>query len=238
MKPVAIFRHLPHEGAGYLADYLAEQAIPTEMICIDAGDAVPQQASHFAGLVFMGGSMSVNDPLPWIPDSLALIRQAVKQRIPVLGHCLGGQLLAKAMGGQVTLNPVKEIGWGMMERCDTDASGDPWLGCIRRFNGFHWHGETFSLPAGAQLLLKSQWCNHQAFVLDNIHLGLQCHVEMTADMIRSWCQEGVEELAQAQSSPGVQTAAEMQAGMTQHLSELHRIADTLYSRWIKGLQTA
>ncbi len=238
MKPVAIFRHLPHEGAGYLADHFSRHAIPTVMIRIDAGDPVPRQASEYAGLVFMGGSMSVNDPLPWISQSLALIRQAVSLRIPVLGHCLGGQLLARAMGGQVTRNPVKEIGWGMIERCDSNHIGDAWLGDIRQFNGFHWHGETFSIPPGAGLLLKSHWCNHQAFVLDDIHLGLQCHVEMTAEMIRSWCQEGAEELASANDSPAVQSASDMQSDMDARLAELHRIADHLYDQWIKGLRTS
>ena len=94
MKPVAIFRSSPIEGPGYLSDFLDERGIPWQLIRIDSGDEIPTRIDPFSGLVFMGGPMSVNDPLPWIADELALIRQAIDRGIPVLGHCLGGQLLA------------------------------------------------------------------------------------------------------------------------------------------------
>jgi len=96
MLPVLIFRHIAHEGPGYLGDFLREKKIPYEMICVDQGESVPDTADGTSALVFMGGPMSVNDPLPWIADELALIRQAIDRGIPVLGHCLGGQLLAQA----------------------------------------------------------------------------------------------------------------------------------------------
>ena len=105
MKPVAIFRHIAGEGPGYLAIFLDRQSIPWQIIRIDAGEAVPTNPQAFSGLVFMGGPMSVNDPLPWVTDELSLIRAAVAQDIPVLGHCLGGQLMAKALGAKVTENP-------------------------------------------------------------------------------------------------------------------------------------
>ncbi|MDH4233536.1 MAG: type 1 glutamine amidotransferase, partial [Gallionella sp.] len=107
MKPIAIFRHFPTEGPGYLAEFLDERKIPWQLIAIDAGDAVPQSVAAYAGLVFMGGPMSVNDDLPWIPKVEALIRDAVARDIPLLGHCLGGQLISKALGGVVSRNPVK-----------------------------------------------------------------------------------------------------------------------------------
>ncbi len=115
MKPIAIFRHARSEGPGYFATFLNEHAIPWVMIRIDEGDAVPADASAFSGLVFMGGPMSVNDDLPWIPKVLALIRDAYAKDIPLLGHCLGGQLMSKALGGVVSKNPVKEIGWGKVD---------------------------------------------------------------------------------------------------------------------------
>jgi GMP synthase-like glutamine amidotransferase len=115
MKPIAIFRHSPTEGPGHLAAVLDRRHLPWELIPLDAGAAVPGGPDGFAGLVFMGGPMSVNDDLPWIPPVLQLIRQAVAADVPVLGHCLGGQLMSKALGGVVTANPVKEIGWGRVE---------------------------------------------------------------------------------------------------------------------------
>lgn len=233
MKPVAIFRHAPTEGPGHFAAFLDQQHIPWKLIAIDAGDPIPDSPQNFSGLAFMGGPMSVNDDLPWIPQVLSLIRQAAAMNIPVLGHCLGGQLMAKAMGGQVTRNPIKEIGWGRVERTDApEAAG--WLGDLAAFEAFHWHGETFSIPPGATRILGNGHCANQAFVLGP-HLAMQCHVEMTEAMILDWCAVGEEEIA-ASDSPAVQTPGQMQALNASHLPHLHRAAETLYTRWIKGLQ--
>ena len=233
MKPIAIFRHTPTEGPGNFADFLHERAIPWRLICIDAGDAVPQDINAYSGLVFMGGPMSVNDDLPWIPPVLALIRKAVALNVPVLGHCLGGQLMSKALGGVVTRNPVKEIGWGKATVSGNDTAR-AWFGGIHSFEAFHWHGETFSLPQGAVHLLSSAYCANQAFALGK-HLALQCHVEMTEAMIREWCNVGKDEIAAASGSPGVQTVAAMQAQMADKLPQLHAAARQLYQRWVAGL---
>ncbi|MDP1633047.1 MAG: type 1 glutamine amidotransferase, partial [Gallionellaceae bacterium] len=175
MNPIAIFRHSPTEGAGHFAQFLPEQDIPWQMIHIDQGEAVPEDAAAFSGLVFMGGPMSVNDDLQWIPKVLALIRDAHAKDIPLLGHCLGGQLMSKALGGVVTKNPIKELGWGKVNVADNDTAR-LWFGDVRQFDSFHWHGETFSLPPGAELLLSSPYCANQAYALGR-HLAMQCHVE-------------------------------------------------------------
>ena len=122
MKPIAIFRHAPSEGPGYLADFLDARNLPWQLIRIDAGEPVPADARQFSGLVFMGGPMSVNDPLPWVESALTLIRDAVARDIPVLGHCLGGQLMTRALGGSVTKNAVKEIGWGEVSADNNDEA--------------------------------------------------------------------------------------------------------------------
>lgn len=233
MKPVAIFRLSATEGPGYFAEFLDAQAIPWQLIGIDAGDAVPRDATAYSGLVFMGGPMSVNDDLPWIALVLDLIRQAVGRDIPVLGHCLGGQLMSKALGGVVVRNQYKEIGWGKVTVANNETAR-AWFGSLPEFDAFHWHGETFSLPLGAAQLLSSEHCANQAFALGK-HLGLQCHVEMTGEMIKSWCETGAKEVADSASSPAVQSAAEMQAQMAGKLPQLHAAANRLYERWIKGL---
>lgn len=233
MKPIAIFRHAPTEGPGHLADFLDARGLSWQLIAIDAGDAVPATPEAYSGLVFMGGPMSVNDNLPWIPPVLSLIRQAAAMDIPVLGHCLGGQLMAKALGGQVTRNPVKEIGWGRVQRLDTPEARK-WLGEVEAFEAFHWHGETFSIPPGATRILESPHCANQAFVLGP-HLAMQCHVEMTEAMIQSWCQVGAEEIATAHS-PAVQTPDRIQALNAPLLPPLHGAAETLYRHWIAGLK--
>jgi GMP synthase-like glutamine amidotransferase len=232
MRPIAIFRHLDIEGPGYLADFLDAQSLPWTLIAVDQGAAIPTSADAYSGLVFMGGPMSVNDPLPWIPAALSLIRQAVAADIPVLGHCLGGQLLAKALGGAVTRNPVKEIGWAEVKVADTPVARS-WFADIDAFPAFHWHGETFSLPDGASLILSSAHCEHQAFALGK-HLALQCHVEMTLAMIHAWSQAGSAEIA-ASHSPAVQAPQTIIELSGQHLATMTRVADRLYSRWLRGL---
>jgi len=233
MKPVAIFRHAPGEGPGYFATFLDQRSLPWQIIRVDDGEAVPSDPAAYSGLCFMGGPMSVNDPLPWVAEVCALIRAAVAADIPVLGHCLGGQLMARALGGSVSKNPVKEIGWGHVSAAD-DATARDWLGDTREFLSFHWHGETFSLPHGASRLLENRHCQNQAFVLGK-HLALQCHVEMTEAMIRLWNRQWAEEVAGA-SSPAIQTPEEMYEHLPQRLSQLHAVADRLYARWIEGLQ--
>jgi GMP synthase-like glutamine amidotransferase len=229
MKPVAIFRHTPTEGPGYFADYLDANGIDWQLVRVDAGDAIPRDASAFSGLTFMGGPMSVNDDLPWIAPALDLIRDAVAADVPVLGHCLGGQLMAKALGGEVTRNPVKEIGWGEVQ-VPEDAAARRWFGDLRRFLSFHWHGETFTIPPGASRILGSPYCANQAFALDK-HLGMQCHVEMTPDLIRSWSDGW-----RGGAGPAVQTAEEMQERLDERVRELNAVAARLYDRWVEGLK--
>ncbi len=232
MKPIAIFRHASTEGPGYFASFLDARRRPWQLIAIDAGEPVPASPEAFAGLVFMGGPMSVNDDLPWIPPVLALIRSAVAADIPVLGHCLGGQLMAKALGGSVGRNPVKEIGWGPVMVADNDAARS-WFGDLAGFDAFHWHGETFTPPPGAVPVLASAHCANQAFVLGK-HLGLQCHVEMTEPMIREWCAVGAGEIDESAASPGVQRPEAMLAITAGRLPGLHAAAEGLYSRWLAG----
>lgn len=233
MKPVAIFRHAPTEGPGHFATYLGLNGLPWRLIAIDAGEAVPASPSMFSGLAFMGGPMSVNDELPWIPRVLDLIRQAVESDIPVLGHCLGAQLMARTLGGEVGPNPVKEIGWGAVRTVASPVTQD-WFGEVVDFQAFHWHGETFSIPPGAIRILESEHCANQAFALGN-HLGLQCHVEMTEEMIRTWCEAGAEEIAQA-ASPAVQSRERIYAETPHLLAPMQAVAERLYGRWVAGLR--
>ena len=236
MRPVAIFRHSPTEGPGYFAIFLEQQGIPWKLIAIDEGEALPVTVDDFSGLCFMGGPMSVNDPLPWITPVCALIRDAVTKNVPVIGHCLGGQLMSKALGGEVTKNPVKEIGWGTVV-----ASNDPivqhWLGALAEKTGtvFQWHGETFSIPATATRLLASSYCNNQMFVLGP-HLAMQCHVEMTPEMISTWCGQWADEAISAADQASVQLPETMQTEISERLPSMRQLSEQLYSVWIKGLQ--
>ena len=233
MQEILIFRHAPHEGPGYLADYLGRHHLPWRLIRIDRNDPIPSSIDGVSGLVFMGGPMSVNDPLPWIPPVLKLIREAVSADVPVLGHCLGGQLISKALGGAITKNPVKEIGWLPVSRVDSPAA-KPWLdGLPAEFEVFHWHGETFSIPPGATRILTSSDCANQAFVIGKT-LAFQCHVEMTAELVREWVRLGADDLAPLCAT--VQNPQAMTVELDRRVKRLQRIADKFYDRWIQSLR--
>jgi GMP synthase-like glutamine amidotransferase len=176
--------------------------------------------------------MSVNDDLPWIGPAFALIRQAVAESIPVLGHCLGGQLMAKALGGTVGRSPVKQIGWGKVQVADTPAAR-VWFDGLHAFEAFHWHGEAFTVPEGATVALSDSYCKNQAFVLGK-HLALQCHVEMTEEMVKAWCSNGAGEIA-ASPGPAVQPVEVIQTSLDERVPALNQVACRLYERWVTGL---
>ena len=240
MNSVLIFRHIECEGPGYFAEFLQRQQIPFTLICIDRNEPIPEQLGNSSGLVFMGGNMSVNDDLPWIEQELQLIRQAVAANIPVLGHCLGGQLISKAMGGTVTKNPIKELGWHAVNKSaakapvsGTPASNQRWFDSVPdNFEAFHWHGETFSLPEGATALLENKQCKNQAFFLNNT-LALQCHVEMTSEMVKQWVTLYKHELDEPGSH--IQSSDEILANLEQRILAMQTIADALYTAWVKPI---
>jgi len=236
MKPVAIFRHARTDEPAYFATYLERHSIPAELIALDQGIRVPSDPRRFSGLVFMGGPMSVNDALPWIAPVLELIRDAVRKDVPTLGHCLGGQLMSKAFGGTVAATPVKEIGWGEVQVLD-NVVARAWFGDIGAFESFHWHGETFTIPPGATRIASSAHCPNQAFAIGR-HLGLQCHVEMTEEMVGIWCHGGADEIAESSASPGVQAPGEILRELAGRVARLHAVADALYDRWTRSLPRA
>jgi GMP synthase-like glutamine amidotransferase len=251
LKPVLIFRFLGHEGPGYLGDFLDANKITWQLVKIDEGDPVPASIQGesisrsefergrpgvlaYSGMVLMGGPMSVNDDLPWIAPILALIREAKENDIAVLGHCLGGQLMSKALGAEITKNEVKEIGWGEVTVSQNETAKN-WFGNIQNFNAFHWHGETFALPAGAIHLLASPYCQNQAWSIGK-HLAFQTHIEMTAEMVIKWCEEGEQELSESAASPAVQQAYDMQQELPLHVFFLQKVAKQVYTQWIQGLK--
>lgn len=233
MKEILIFRHAAHEGPGYLADYLNRRGLSHRLVRVDRNDPIPSSIDGVSGLVLMGGPMSVNDNLPWIPKVTDLIRKAVAADIPVLGHCLGGQLISKALGGTITKNPVKEIGWLPVTRVENTMAQN-WLGDLPpEFEVFHWHGETFSIPPGATRILASRDCANQAFVTGKT-LAFQCHIEMTSDLVREWARVGADELTPASAT--VQSADEMARDLDGRIARLQGLADKFYDRWIQELR--
>lgn len=232
MKPVRIFRHVACEGPGYLGDCLSRASIPYQTVCIDEGIAVPPSLDDVSGLIFMGGGMNVTDPLQWIEDEKALIRRAVKQNIPVLGICLGAQLMSTALGGSITHGPGMEIGWHCLQPI-AGAENSPWLENLSfPVTAFHWHADTFSIPPGAQNLLRSDCRPNQAFAISN-SLALQFHPEMTEDMVREWLALFASDIHAGH--PCAQTEDSILEALDKKIANLHKVADCLIQQWLKGI---
>lgn len=230
-KKVKIIRHVDCEGPGYLLDVFNDENIPYEIIKVDEGQSIPQSTDDMLALVSMGGGMSVNDDLDWISPEIRLIQKAVEQNIPTLGHCLGAQLMAKAMGSTIYANPVKEIGWFNVTTNNNKAS-DYWLADLSfPLNVFHWHGETFDLPNGAQLLLSSEHCENQCFVMGNM-LAFQCHIEMTESLVHEWAHRFADQINEDQATE--QSPELMLENLKEKITLLNQSADVIYRRWIKS----
>lgn len=234
MSPVAIFRFSPTEGPGYFATFLERNGIPWRLVALDAGERVPERLDGIPGIGLMGGPMSVNDDLPWVEPLATLLRQAVAADLPVIGHCLGGQMLAKAMGVPVTRSPNVEIGWHDV-RLEPTPLAREWFGDIDGFQTFEWHNESFALPPGATRVLTNDACPNQGYVLGN-SIGLQGHVEMTRDLVDLWVNDGVGELNAGTAGGYVQPAECITGNLDANLAGLNRIADRIYTRWVAGLR--
>jgi GMP synthase-like glutamine amidotransferase len=187
MTGVFAFRHVPFEDLGMIRAALEERGISIEYADLYRPGAPVPDVTRAAGLIFMGGPMSANDDLPYLRQEMQLIAQAVARRQPVLGVCLGAQLIAKALGAPVYRNAVKEIGWFEIHLTEAAARDALFAGLGPAETVFHWHGETFDLPPGAEWLAYSEACRNQAFRAGAGVYGLQFHLEVTPAMIEDWC---------------------------------------------------
>jgi GMP synthase-like glutamine amidotransferase len=172
------FQHVPFEGLGSIEPWLQNAGYEISSTQFFDSGGLPE-IGDIDLLVIMGGPMSVNDETehPWLVKEKNFIRSAVEAGKPVLGICLGAQLIANVMGCKVFPNSVKEIGWFPVEAVESENAS------VLRFPEetivFHWHGETFNLPKGAVQLAKSKGCENQAFQIGRNVIGLQFHLETT-----------------------------------------------------------
>jgi len=231
MKSVLVFKFSNTETPGYLESFLNARNISWQLVDLDAGQLVPDFNANISAIALMGGTMSVNDSLPWTAPMLMFIQQAIKADVPVIGHCLGGQLLAKALGARITDSECPEIGWAEV-RLSATREAEEWLGKIKEFEGFHWHFQTFNLPAYAVPILNSRYCDNQAFVFNDYHIGFQCHIEMTVLMVKQWCDDAEAVLNARKKIPPVQTKQQMLQDVEARVAKLNNIADKVYERWL------
>lgn len=233
MKPVLILQHLSTDGPAYLATWLGARGVPMDVRNSQAGEAYPSSVAGHGALAILGGEMSANDPLPSLRQAEALIRESVALGVPVLGHCLGGQLMARALGATVRDSPAPEIGWQPMELTD-EPEARRWFGDSSGHQVMHWHYESFDLPPGARWLARSEACPHQAFAIGP-HLAMQFHIEVDADKVLRWAEAGDPKWADARARhPSVQDRDAMVAGIATWIEAHQRLADRVYDTWLAG----
>jgi len=234
MKPIRIFRHIDCEGPAYFQTLLEQQQVPYELVRIDAGEPVNSDLDTTSGLIFMGGDMSVNDPISWLDDEIALIKAAMASDIPVMGICLGSQLMAKAMGSRVYPGPCMELGWWPVNSLPTNKRDSGWTKTLpETLMAFHWHGETFDLPSGASAIFGNDLYSNQGFVIGP-HLALQFHLEMEADVIKEWLDRYPEDLAKrCDQTHDKDMILEM---TTQYITQLQGYAEHLLNHWLANIK--
>jgi len=188
-KPWLVFRHAGLEHIGTIAPVFERAGVPYRYLDVYRGEPVPDHLGGIGGLIAMGGPMSVYEAgrYPFLDAEMRLIRRAAEMSMPVLGICLGSQLIAGALGARVYPGSQKEIGWYPVELVEPEdelAGGLP-----ARFMGFHWHGDTFELPAGAKHLFRSALYPNQGFRWGASVCALQFHMEVGAAMIAEWLED-------------------------------------------------
>jgi GMP synthase (glutamine-hydrolysing) len=227
MKRAIVLQHLDREGPGIIGELCLKRSLVVETHLLAEADSVPRSLDEGDVLIVMGGSMGVGDVgaprFPFLAPEIELLREVLAAGRPVLGVCLGAQLLAAAAGARVypnqkpdargVLRPAREVGFGEVRLLDRER--EPALsGLGERILVLHWHGDTFDLPPGAVRLAESDLCANQAFRIGRRSYGLQFHVETDAGLVRRWAEEDAEFAASALGPNGpaaIIAASETQA---------------------------
>lgn len=233
---VHVFQHVAFEGLGAIGPWLQQAGVTVTFTRFFEQAGLPSPESVDA-LIVMGGPMSVHDELDfrWLRAEKAFISLMIQRNTPVLGICLGAQLIAEVLGARVSRNREREIGWFPVLRLP-DAEIHPLGACFpREAEVFHWHGETFSLPPGAVRLLHSAACDNQAFAFGRSVLGLQFHLETTEESARELIAHASRDLA---PGPFVQNKAEMLSA-TGHFARLTPLLErVLTAMFVRSVATS
>ncbi|MCW5979662.1 MAG: type 1 glutamine amidotransferase [Bryobacteraceae bacterium] len=226
---ILTIRHVPFEHLGRISEALEAGGLDWTSLDLYREPRAACSLDSHAGLIVMGGPMSANDNLDYIRRELYLIQEALSLDKPVLGVCLGAQLIAKAAGATVYRNPVKEIGWAPIYWTEAAREDLLFSGLEQPETVFHWHGETFDLPRGAQWLAWSDSCRHQAFRIGRAY-GLQFHLEVTAEMVSDWLSQEVNSADVAGLAEPIDPAA--------NVPRLADLSATVFGRWCEMVKSA
>ena len=234
MAKIYVLQHHPVENLGNIADALEGAALAWQYVHVNEGQSVPASMKGAGGLVVLGGTMSVSqtERYPWLRDEMRLIEDAMKLNLPVLGVCLGAQILAAALGANVERNPNgKEIGWHPIRLSDSAKDDRLMRDLPATVTPFHWHGDIFDLPPGAVSLASSDKTPCQAFRMGDKAYGFQFHFEVTQDGVAAMSDAFAKELIR-ENIP----ADRMIAQAAEFLPALDTISNNVFSRWASPIQ--
>ena len=229
---VLVLQHTLEDPPGYLSTWLNMVGAQWEVFCAEAGERYPDSVAGYRALAVLGGEWSANDDRPSLRHAEALIREADALGIPVIGHCLGAQLMARSFGGIVQRLPKPEIGWLPITH-DGSAAAREWFGDQSNPVVYQWHYDgVVGLPSGAVVLAASPACAVQAYTVGP-HLGMQFHIEITPNKIESWLGDpgSVYPAAVCVHPETVQDPATMRVATAMHQAASYRLANRLYAAW-------
>lgn len=230
MKPVLIIQHQKTDSPAYLGTWLKDRGIASVIHYSDSPE-LPVSVDNYSALASLGGSMSANDPLRSNYRTEVLILQAMYRDIPVLGHCLGGQLMAKALGGEITHSIKPEIGWQSIDWI-VNPETNRWIGLNPTRAVMHWHYDMFSLPTDATLLASSAACPNQAFTIGK-HIGMQFHIEVDTNKIGRWVDDVDSDWVTAQEIHStVHNKDRILSDTQQYITAHQETASIIYRKWL------
>jgi GMP synthase-like glutamine amidotransferase len=227
---IRVIKHEFLEGPGAIAAWAVERGHGVATTELSKGEPLPG-LEDFDTLVLMGGSMSVNDEdrYAWLRPEKQLVRDSLQAGKKILGICLGAQMIASALWAPVSKNPEREIGWFPVETTEEGWQHPFWLGLPRALPVFHWHGETFGLPAGAVQLLRSAACEQQGYAVGTKVLALQCHPEVDAASVAEMIENGRDELEEGRWFIQTEEAIKAQSAP---LARLRPVLFRLLDQWM------
>jgi GMP synthase (glutamine-hydrolysing) len=225
---VLVVQHVAGEGSGAIGAALRERGIAERAVRLDRGESVPDALGAARALVLMGGPMGVYeaDRFPHLRDEIRLIERAVSDGAPVLGVCLGSQLLAAALGARVVPGPRMEIGWREVRLRDRAQTDPLFTGCPQSFVPLHWHGDIFDLPGGAVLLASSEHTEHQAFRFGANAWGILFHLEMGTGEVAAMTDHFPDDLVRA-----AVPRAEVVGGAEERVRAVAPVANRVFGAW-------
>jgi GMP synthase (glutamine-hydrolysing) len=228
-----VLQHHPIENLGTIAAALESAALAWQYVRTYDGHPVPRDMKGAGGLVVMGGPMGVYETrrYPFLRDETALIECALRENKPVLGVCLGSQLLASALGSRVVKGRAKEIGWHRVSLAAGAADDPLFRGLPDSFTALHWHGDVFELPRGAVALASSEMTPVQAFRWGERAYGLLFHLEVTEEQVGAMVREFAGEVKEANADAG-----EIVASAGRYLASLSPLAESVFGRWARPIQ--